>query len=789
MVARYLRVAKITVYAGCLIPALVWAYNLFKPRERAEGLDLWLKLVALVGLAGLAYLAVSYLPKRFRRTIEALSYRQKRFLARISDSWVGAAIFVSAGVSLVLELAMIRWQGSVFELFSLYKNFGLLACFAGLGLGYTLSSRRQVPLLLSAPLLAWQMLLLIFTRYGPTGWNVGILRSTPVLEQLNMGVSVANTLHEYVAVTLLLSVTFMLTALAFVPIGQMCGALMTRRPKLRAYGLNLLGSLAGVLLFFGFSLLWTPPLVWFAVCFAALLAFQTFDRRMLVFGSACSLLAVIALAWPVNFPWSRTYSPYQLLELGPGREGFCKVRAGGYYYQKIYDLSASAEALAAVADRPAVAQYYELPYRIAGEPGRVAIVGAGTGNDVAAALRMGAEQVDAIEIDPVILQYGQLYHPERPYQHASVNGIVNDARTHLRQTDRSYDMIVYGLLDSHTLLSHGSSVRLDSFVYTVEAFREARARLADDGVLCLSFCVLSEEMGKKFYLMLKEAFDGQAPLCIGPPHRGWVAFVQRKSGAVTAPEGLLAEANLEDITARYADPALQADVSTDDWPFMYMPRRAYPASYVAVVALILVLSLALTRTLSRATPGLGHSVFFLLGAGFMLVETKSITELGLTFGNTWQVIGIVIAGILCMAFVANCLVQWLGIRGLTVPYLLLLASLGLGLVIAREGGFASTAWGQVLALLILTCPLFFSGIIFSTALRHCQDITGAMAANLVGAMCGGLLEYNSMYFGFGFLYWVAMGLYGVAFAVALWPRLAGTAARFGQPIGVRHARA
>jgi hypothetical protein len=34
--------------------------------------------------------------------------------------------------------------------------------------------------------------------------------------------------------------------------------------------------------------------------------------------------------------------------------------------------------------------------------------------------------------------------------------------------------------------------------------------------------------------------------------------------------------------------------------------------------------------------------------------------------------------------------------------------------------------------------------------------------NLLGAMCGGILEYNSMYFGFRFLYLLAIGLYAAA---------------------------
>src|ERR1700747_3204048 len=132
----------------------------------------------------------------------------------------------------------------------------------------------------------------------------------------------------------------------------------------------------------------------------------------------------------------------------------------------------------------------------------------------------------------------------------------------------------------------------------------------------------------------------------------------------------------------------------------------------------------------------------------MLVETKAITEMGLTFGNTWQVIGIVIAGILTMAFLGNCAVQWLNIKRPMVPCLFLLAALALGWFIARSGGFASTPLGRLETAIVLTCPLFFSGIVFSTLLTHKGQVSGIMASNLLGAICGGLLEYNSMYFGF-----------------------------------------
>jgi hypothetical protein len=243
--------------------------------------------------------------------------------------------------------------------------------------------------------------------------------------------------------------------------------------------------------------------------------------------------------------------------------------------------------------------------------------------------------------------------------------------------------------------------------------------------------------------------------------------LERKGGEVTIPPELLSSDLFKDITTTYADSALQADVSTDDWPFFYMPRRVYPLSYVIVLGLLLLFSAVLVTPFFKARPHFGQVEFFLLGAGFMLVETKGITELGLTFGNTWHVIGIVISGILLMAFLANLVVSRLQLRNLTIPYIMLLAALLFGIVLMSRGGFESTVTGRVLAVIILTCPLFFSGMVFSTLLQSSEDVSGAMASNLIGAMLGGLLEYNSMYFGFLFLYWIAIAIYASAFLTSL----------------------
>jgi hypothetical protein len=387
---------------------------------------------------------------------------------------------------------------------------------------------------------------------------------------------------------------------------------------------------------------------------------------------------------------------------------------------------------------------------------------------VAAALRAGVERAEAIEIDPAIAGVGRSFHPEQPYADPRVSVVINDARTFFRSTKERFDRVIYGLIDSHTLLSHASSVRIDSFVYTVEGIRDARERLTDDGVLSLAFLVLTPELGRKIYLMMTQAFDGRPPICVETPWGDGVLFLQNRAGDLALPAGLLERTGFVDRTETFADPRLRADPSTDDWPFFYMPRRVYPVSYVLVLGLLLALSLAIVARFLPARPSFGDSVFFFLGAGFMLVETKAVTELGLAFGNTWSVIGIAIAGVLAMGFLANLVVRRSAIRGIAIPLAFLAASLVLGVIVARSGGFAPTFAGRLATVALLTVPLFFSGIVFSACLRESTDVSAAMAQNVLGAMVGGVLEYNSMYFGFAFLYGLALSLYLLAFTSWRW---------------------
>jgi spermidine synthase len=718
----------------------------------------FLVVTAVLAVCIVVCIAFYYALKKFLSFIDNSAQAQTCFLDTLNAKHVDAAILFSAALSLFLELSIIRWQSSVLPFFAFYKNFSLLACFMGLGLGYALAARDRIPLLLVLPLLFWQ-----FIFMSIAGYQLGSLNIIPFSEQLTMGIGGLSDFSHILFFHVFLAIVFLVTALTFMPIGQLCGRLMERRTKLRAYGLNLLGSLLGVVLAFVVSFLWTPPLVWFALCFLIILIFTLRTSPLMVVGISFAVFCTIVLAWPFNPLWNKVYSPYQLLEIGRSEDtGLTLIRAAGHYYQRIYDFSDPKNTR-----WTDVRRYYDFPYKAHPTLTNVAVVGAGTGNDVAAALRAGVKHVEAIEIDPAIQLIGALNHPEKPYSDARVYTVINDARSFLRTTEKTFDLVVYGLLDSHTLLSQGSSVRLDSFVYTVEGLREARARLKPDGVISLSFAVLSDALGRKIYLMLQEAFDGRPPVCVKAGYDGSIIFLESNDKNWVLPSKLAEDSGFTKITDFYADRSLHADVSTDDWPFFYMPQRVYPVSYLLMAFQILAFSLLVALNFVRDRPNFSHLSFFFLGAGFMLIETKGITEMGLTFGNTWQVIGIVIAGILAMAFLGNCMVQWLNIRRASTPYLFLFAALALGWYVASSGGFASTALGRLETSIVLTLPLLFSGIVFSTLLSSKGHISGMIAMNLLGAIFGGLLEYNSMYFGFRSLYLIAIGCYLLAFVSEL----------------------
>lgn len=785
----------VRIFSICL-SSLVFCYctlaiRQFLEHETFDILNLFMTSVrVLLGVAGLFVIFYpAWLARWLERQIDVMGRLFEAGYENSSTKEKIRLIVLVTMVSLLLELVMIRWLASVFPVFSFFKNFTLLACFLGLGAGYAVAEKQPCAPALVLPMLALFVGIITLLRYD-VGADNGLFAALPMLEQTSVNIMMDSfdwliLLRLSLPLYLLLAMSFVLCACICYPVGQLCGKLLHSSNALKAYGLNLLGSILGVVALFVMSLFWLPPVVWFTVVGGILLFFVLSRDARLPVGVASFCLLLTILSWPVQPETQRLYSPYQLLERTAKSDGLMQILSGGFYYQKVFNLAESNRGHEPDEDRY-VRAYYEFPFNFKKKPERVAIVGSGSGNDVAAALRMGALHVDAIEIDPAIAYFGKFYHPEHPYDDPRVTLTINDARNFFRTTHQQYDLIIYGVLDSHTALSHASNLRVDSYVYTREGITEAFKLLKPDGVLSIAFALPNESLGYKLSHILQDMPGAGKPLAIRTLYDSHTttAFIAQKGRDVTIPDANVSAVGFTNVSDHFAQPYPEASIPTDDWPFFYMIGRTYPVSYMIALGMVLLLSYFFVRQTIGLTDPIerGYLPFFFLGSGFMLVETKAITELGLHLGGTWFVVAAAIISVLVMAFLANLIVQRQAFQRTDLAYLGLLVSLLVGYIYARNHdliALSSPLASLLVSCVLLTIPLFFSGIVFSTLIGRAKiNISTALAYNLMGALFGGLMEYNSMYFGFAFLYLLAIGFYFLAWTFS-WDPAAATTRRPG----------
>lgn len=692
-----------------------------------------------------------FLNKRMYKWLSKLLDRHTAEIDTLPLKRIGLWIALAAGLGLFFELMIIRIHSSYFQLFAYLKNVSLLSSFLGLGIGYAIAKRKPLFTPLVIPMFALQIAVMAILRHAPISQYL----QNPISDTFTLGLLQTPAGLKLIFIYLFVAGVYIFNALCFIPLGHLASRLMLRRESLASYSWNLVGSLVGIILFSLASLLWSPPLVWFLIGSILLLLFINKDKVNVFIAAIAIIVASVVVSFSHTPNKIDIYSPYQILTMTYNANAPPTLLTSNSYYQKILDLRP--ERISQDKSLETSDQYYSMPYLFRPNPDNVLVVGSGTGNDVAAALRNGAKHVDAVEIDPAILEIGKELHPEHPYQSPKVTAITNDARAYIRYTNKKYDLIVYGLLDSHTLLSGRGGIRLDSYVYTVDGLKEARSRLTNNGVISLTFAILSPDLGNKIYDMLTEAFDGIPPT---------VYFSKYDQGFTFLAGNNLSKSNVQPVFQDVSDQfgKTKADVSTDDWPFFYMPFRKYPVSTLTLILVLLVISLYVVRFFIGKGKRIGFSLAcFFLGAGFMLLETKGVTELALSYGSTWYVNSIVITAILLMGFAANLWVMKRGIPSRKFVYYALLLSLLASFGFTYYKFLGSTLWmSQIFMPAVLTLPLFFSGMAFSAELKK-AGVAVALYSNLLGAMLGGFLEYNSMYFGFRSLYVIAFVMYLIAY--------------------------
>ena len=672
-------------------------------------------------------------------------------------------IALAAGLGLFLELAIIRIHSSYFQLFAYFKNLSLLSCFLGLGIGYSFSKVRLYSLNWTFPLVALQVSFMYILKDTP----VTLFFQNPISEIWNIGQSIAVGSIHVILIYFFISVIFLFNAVAFIPLGHLVARLMLNTDPLKAYSYDLLGAIAGICLFTILSFLWTGPTIWLVISFSILIFFQFNLKLNIKFSCITFVILILSLNIFNDTSKMDLHSPYQNVSVKFNNDQLkpITVQSNNIWLQTPIDLSNKINQ----EKNSTWHKFYIIPFTSTNYDFKdILIVGSGTGNDVATAIRYSEGNIDAVEIDPLVANLGEKFHPENPYNNPRVNLIINDARNFIKEIDKKYDLIVYSVLDSHANLSSKGGVRLDSYVYTVESFYEAKKKLNENGVMFLSFAVSTEQMGNKIFKMLKMNFDKEPKILTRTYEtddknfiEGIYSFVvSNKDLSLNLSKSNFVETNVFKDKKFYED----VDVSTDDWPFFYMSYRIYPVSYVVLISVIFLISWFFLKNLTKMSLSKFSYPSFFLGVGFMLMETKGITELAKIYGSTWFVVSIVITAILSMAYLANLFI----IKGIKISINQIYFFLILSLLISYSLTFVNFYNYPILLLkfiipIVLTFPVFFSGLAFSRELVRYGSTANALSCNILGAIVGGLLEYNSMYFGFKFLYLLAIFFYFMAY--------------------------
>jgi len=705
-------------------------------------------------------------------------------------------LFLVSFLLLFFELACIRWFGSTVAFLTFFTNIILLATFLGMSVGCLAasSSRDWSAVALPVWLLASALALGTLSQTGLIAVTVGDQAGSPQQVYFGTEYSPQDLSSFVVPIELLAAIFFVLVAIIFVGVGQRMGRAFAEAPdRLAAYIVNITGSLAGIACFAVASYLQTPPLVWFAI--VGVVWMRLLSRRSMV--QIGCLVAVLVIAGMLSYNTTVSTSV--------AARGYAVVAWSPYYRIKyeptpkfIETNNIGHQQMHAVGD----AFGYELPHLLNRGAGggpfeEVLVIGAGSGNDVATALANGARHVDAVEVDPVIYRLGLAEHPNQPYQDPRVTIHIDDGRSFLRQTTRRYDLIVYALVDSLVLHSSYSSLRLESFLFTEQAFDDIAARLKPDGVFAAYNQYRQGWIAGRIARMAQQAFSGP-PLVISLPYVDRIQLSDPQADRITfilagagsrldpirrhfdAAESFWINATLPHTSPvngfslrppagasdwhRIGSAKIETDahdtLPTDDWPFLYLRGHLVPGVNLRNMLLLAVLTLAVfDRVAPKSARRMNWQMFF-LGAGFMLLETKSVVHMALLFGSTWVVNSIVFFAILVMVLVSNVFVWFVRPTRLLAYFVLLAASLVVNVVVPMTTYLALPgSWRVGVSCMLVFAPIFFAGIVFGALFSRSEHPEVDFGSNIAGAMLGGFAESLALIVGFTYLVVLAIAFY------------------------------
>jgi hypothetical protein len=659
-------------------------------------------------------------------------------------------LFFSSFVMLFAETMAIRWLGIEIPVLRAFPNLVLMLVFIGASAGIAQPDKKSAP---------WKAALSIILL----SISVIAVPLTP-LKDLSLRIDENNTTAGAAISLVLIALNAFSLLTIFRCIGATVGEEFKRREPLKAYSVNILGSMAGVLAFAVCSFLNTPPWLWLTITGAAAYTYNK-NAKLL-----CLLLPIIIASFFTA--QGAFWSPYGKLEIksfdvpsnSPFGTGNYNLFCNNVYFhsathvpdqQKFdgYD-AASPSQDKEKGERLLVHAYklMKLPYRFAPSSSDVLILGSGSGNDTAFALKQaGVERVDAVEIDPVIGNFGKTIHPDKPYLDDKIKLIINDARSYLHDSERKFDIVNFAYLDPGGTLNTASFMRVDNYVFTEESIKDALKLLKPNGIVAMSFATGRDHpVTARLYNTIKSA-NGKAPLTLCDDSFSSCIFLfgpgiemQESKLPELVKEALSADKEL--IVWQPNETQVQIRKATDDWPFLYLQFDTtgliiYSTFLIFTILIPVPFIFKLDKTSVLAPQSFA---MFTLGEAFMLMETKCCTELSLLFGNTWIVSSVVIFSFLTLGFLANLFVLKLSDDKLKkvkpICYLLLTVVLLSDFFLTLANLNLPSGSAKILTTVLTCLPVFFGGVLFSSYFKEIKDANLGLAANLLGVTFGGLLE-------------------------------------------------
>lgn len=667
---------------------------------------------------------------------------------------------------LFLELLVIRMVSSEISIFAYLQNAILVSCFLALGMGLLIGKDITVnKSILPLAILAACCLEPTLAESGQRiSGALSLFHDFPVWDERVY--QSGTLLPMFLGMFGTFAYLFTIWAV-FIPLGAELGRQMDRCKNVNlAYSADIFGSLCGVIFFSLLSAFSISPSVWLliGVTFLFCITVKASLRKIDIAGIIV-ITSLITLRSFTSTTGTTIWSPYQKLQIEaiPEEPLEWRVSTNNTGLQQIQSVISAQKQREKDDFPPQRFSQYDLPGLLSPHAQRVLVVGAGTGNDVAGILRQTPNaQVTAVELDPQLIQTGRIYNADHPYSSPSVHVIYNDARAFFDTAKEQFDLIVFGLLDSHTT-PNISNARLDNFVYTHEGIQKARQLLAPNGLLFLIFQVQRDYIGERLSNVLAKSFDGQHPRAYlienSPMGWGGLAFISGDFSRIDTMMTNDSELKAYLDSRRVIFPVISQSevlVTTDNWPYLYIFKPTIPSLFWVLGGMLLILWI-FTSYISQKSivlpnfSSIEHRHFFCMGAAFSLMQVYLLSRAAVMFGSTWFVNTVVSIGILLGILVANSLSTLLPskvVKGCWVILMGVAALYGLQIDVGSSSSFLVQF---TVGVVICAIPTMLSGILFARTFSRTELASKSLGANLFGALIGAVLQLLSFRFGIGSL--------------------------------------